>query len=181
MLCGLFKTCFCHHYKSKSLLPFKCVFALSVLTNLRIKDTFIQCAAARFTAFLWPVLLFPLAFCGTRGWNEHLVFLPLSDWLMVDSLGAIVLLEAVRPSALSSVSLHNLPRCVCPSSISHHRIRSLWKLHHTLLWLAVTVVVGCTLCVTDVYFYSSLELRKHCNVGYRCIFLHVRNCSSVRL
>lgn len=90
-------------------------------------------------------------------------FLPLSDWPTVDSLGAIVLLEAVRPSALSSV-----PRCVCPSSISHHRIRCLWKLHHTLLWLAVTVVVGCTLCVTDVCFYLSQELCKHRNVGYRC-------------
>ncbi len=38
-------------------------------------------------------------------------FLSFSDWPTVDSLGAIVLLEAARPSALYSASLHNLP-CV---------------------------------------------------------------------
>lgn len=141
--------------------PFKCFFALPVLTNLRIKDTHsTRCSKIYCLSLACPAVSARLKRASR--------FLPLSDWPTVDSLGAIVLLEAVRPSALSSVSLHNLPRCVCPSSISHHRIRSLWKLHHTLLWLAVTVVVGCTLCVTDVCFYLSQELRKHCNVGYSC-------------
>lgn len=87
-----------------------------------------------------------------------LFFLSFSDWPTVDSLGAIVLLEAARPSALYSASLHNLPPCVCPSSVSHRSVRCSWKLHHALLWLAVKVVIACTPCLTVVCFYLSQKL-----------------------
>ncbi len=159
---------------SKHLLKLTKIKSTTQLTAF-VKDTLIQCTAApRFTAFLWPVLLFLPVFGGTWGWTGHLsVFLPFNDWLTVDSLGAIVLLEAARPSALYSASLHNLPRCVCPSSVSHRSVRCSWKLHRALLWLVVKVVIACTPCLTVVCFYLSQKLHDVVMWDYRCtVFSH---------
>lgn len=150
------------------------LFALPLVTNLRIRKThsfnaplhqdslpfsglsccFHQCSVAyEAEPSIWVFFFFLLLF---------------SDWPAVDSLGAIVLLVAARPSALYSASLHNLPRCVCLSSVSHRSVRCSWKLHHALLWLAVKVVIACTPCLTVVCFYLSQKLHNVVTGDYRC-------------
>lgn len=56
---------------------------LCLLSPIQKSKTLIQrTAAPRFTAFLWPVLLFPPVFGGTWGWTGHLsVFFFAVQWL----------------------------------------------------------------------------------------------------